>query len=263
MARRLARGHRGVRRPAAGRAGHPGGHPRRGRHAAGPRRLPVRADRLRRAPQGRGRQPDRLVQGPWHDGRDLQGARGGRDRRHLRVDRQHQRLGRRVRRQGRAVLRRARPARQDRRRASSPRPLVHDARLLQVEGNFDDCLRLARDLADELPVALVNSVNAVPHRGPEDGRVRDRRHPRPGARRALPAGRQRGQHHGVLEGLPGVRRRRTLRPAPDVGLPGRGRRADRAAATGSTPRTPSRPRSGSATRRRGPARSRPATSPAA
>jgi threonine synthase len=38
--------------------------------------------------------------------------------------------------------------------------LVHDARLLQVEGGFDDCLRLARELADQLPVSLVNSVNA-------------------------------------------------------------------------------------------------------
>ncbi len=38
--------------------------------------------------------------------------------------------------------------------------LVHDARLLQVEGGFDDCLRLARELADTMPVALVNSVNA-------------------------------------------------------------------------------------------------------
>jgi threonine synthase len=38
--------------------------------------------------------------------------------------------------------------------------LVHGARLLQVDGNFDDCLRLARDLADHYPVSLVNSVNA-------------------------------------------------------------------------------------------------------
>jgi threonine synthase len=37
--------------------------------------------------------------------------------------------------------------------------LVHDARLLQVEGGFDECLRLARDLADHHPVSLVNSVN--------------------------------------------------------------------------------------------------------
>jgi threonine synthase len=38
--------------------------------------------------------------------------------------------------------------------------LVHDARLLQVEGGFDECLRVARDLADQHPVSLVNSVNA-------------------------------------------------------------------------------------------------------
>jgi threonine synthase len=38
--------------------------------------------------------------------------------------------------------------------------LVHGARLLQVDGNFDDCLELARKLAADYPVALVNSVNA-------------------------------------------------------------------------------------------------------
>jgi threonine synthase len=37
--------------------------------------------------------------------------------------------------------------------------LVHGAKLLQVAGNFDDCLELARKLAVEYPVALVNSVN--------------------------------------------------------------------------------------------------------
>ncbi|MDD2819252.1 MAG: threonine synthase [Candidatus Nanopelagicales bacterium] len=37
--------------------------------------------------------------------------------------------------------------------------IVHGATILQVEGNFDDCLTLARGLADEYPVALVNSVN--------------------------------------------------------------------------------------------------------
>ncbi|WP_323384599.1 threonine synthase [Streptomyces calidiresistens] len=39
--------------------------------------------------------------------------------------------------------------------------LVHGARILEVEGNFDDCLTLARDLSDRYPVALVNSVNPV------------------------------------------------------------------------------------------------------
>jgi threonine synthase len=37
--------------------------------------------------------------------------------------------------------------------------LVHGARLLQVEGNFDDCLELAAKLSAQYPVALVNSVN--------------------------------------------------------------------------------------------------------
>ncbi|MGE5828630.1 MAG: threonine synthase [Micromonosporaceae bacterium] len=37
--------------------------------------------------------------------------------------------------------------------------LVHGARPLQVDGNFDDCLALAAKLALDYPVALVNSVN--------------------------------------------------------------------------------------------------------
>jgi threonine synthase len=37
--------------------------------------------------------------------------------------------------------------------------LAHGARLLQVDGNFDDCLELVRKLASDYPVALVNSVN--------------------------------------------------------------------------------------------------------
>jgi threonine synthase len=37
--------------------------------------------------------------------------------------------------------------------------LAHGAELLQVDGNFDDCLELVRKLAAEYPVALVNSIN--------------------------------------------------------------------------------------------------------
>jgi threonine synthase len=37
--------------------------------------------------------------------------------------------------------------------------LVHGARLLQVSGNFDDCLNLASKLSQDYPVSLVNSVN--------------------------------------------------------------------------------------------------------
>jgi threonine synthase len=37
--------------------------------------------------------------------------------------------------------------------------IAHNAELLQVQGNFDDCLDIARDLASKYPVHLVNSVN--------------------------------------------------------------------------------------------------------
>lgn len=37
--------------------------------------------------------------------------------------------------------------------------IAHGAELLQVQGNFDDCLDIARDLAADYPVHLVNSVN--------------------------------------------------------------------------------------------------------
>jgi threonine synthase len=37
--------------------------------------------------------------------------------------------------------------------------VAHKAKILQVQGNFDDCLTLARDLSDNYPVHLVNSVN--------------------------------------------------------------------------------------------------------
>lgn len=37
--------------------------------------------------------------------------------------------------------------------------IVHGAKLIAVDGNFDDCLDIARKLAADYPVALVNSVN--------------------------------------------------------------------------------------------------------
>ena len=37
--------------------------------------------------------------------------------------------------------------------------LVHGAKLLQVDGSFDDCLTVARELSENYPVTLVNSVN--------------------------------------------------------------------------------------------------------
>ena len=37
--------------------------------------------------------------------------------------------------------------------------VAHGSKILQVNGNFDDCLTLARELSENFPVALVNSVN--------------------------------------------------------------------------------------------------------
>ena len=39
--------------------------------------------------------------------------------------------------------------------------ILHGARILQIDGNFDDCLELARKTAVDYPVTLVNSVNPV------------------------------------------------------------------------------------------------------
>lgn len=37
--------------------------------------------------------------------------------------------------------------------------IAHNAQIIQLEGNFDDCLEIARELAEHYPVHLVNSVN--------------------------------------------------------------------------------------------------------
>jgi threonine synthase len=37
--------------------------------------------------------------------------------------------------------------------------LIHGARVIALEGNFDDALRIVRELADRHPIELVNSVN--------------------------------------------------------------------------------------------------------
>ena len=47
--------------------------------------------------------------------------------------------------------------------------IVHGAQVIMVRGNFDDCLTMARDLARDYPVALVNSVNPVRLQGQKTG----------------------------------------------------------------------------------------------
>jgi threonine synthase len=39
--------------------------------------------------------------------------------------------------------------------------VVHGCRILQIDGNFDDCLELARKTAAVYPITLVNSVNPI------------------------------------------------------------------------------------------------------
>ena len=47
--------------------------------------------------------------------------------------------------------------------------IAHGAKLLQVDGNFDDCLVAARKLAETYPVNLVNSVNPYRSEGQKTG----------------------------------------------------------------------------------------------
>lgn len=47
--------------------------------------------------------------------------------------------------------------------------IAHGAELLQVEGNFDNCLEVARKLAESYPVFLVNSVNPARIEGQKTG----------------------------------------------------------------------------------------------
>ena len=107
--------------------------------------------------------------------------------------------------------------------------LVHGARVLEVEGNFDDSLELAKDLAERYPVTLVNSVNPFRLQGQKTAAFEIVDALGPGARPASRPGRQRGQHLQPLDGLFGVPRRRPDRRAAAVdGVPGPGRGADRA-----------------------------------
>ena len=207
--------------------------PAGGRHAARPGPGAVRADRLRRLPEGRGRQPHRLLQGPRHDDGHHPGQGGGRPGRHLRLHRQHLRLGRGLRGAGRDGLRGAGAAGQDRAGQDGPGAGARRAASSRWTATSTTASTLARGLSEKYPVALVNSVNPVAHRGAEDGRVRDRRRARRRARHPRPAGRQRGQHHRLLEGLPRVRGRRRRRPArPRMwGFQASGVRADRATAS--------------------------------
>ena len=158
-----------------------------------------------------GAQSDRLVQGPRHDARDLEGARRRGEGGCLRVDREHVRLRRRVRGASRA----------DDARCSSPRATSRSASSLRRSSTARRCCRSAgtstrrstivRALGDKAPVTVVNSVN--PHRieGQKTGafEIVDALGDAPDC--ALHPRRQRREHHRLLEGILRVPGRRAGR----------------------------------------------------
>ena len=138
--------------------------------------------------------------------------------------------------------------------------LMHGARVLQVRGNFD---------AGPRPSSATSasrrrspwSTRSTRYRieGQKTGRLRDRRRARRRPRRPLHPGRQRRQHHRLLEGLPRVPGGRPRRPSCPrmLGFQAAGAAPHRARATrSSTPRR-SPPPSASATRPSGTAPRRP------
>ena len=139
--------------------------------------------------------------------------------------------------------------------------LVHGAQLLQVEGNFDDCLALASKLAIDYPVSLVNSVNQFRIEGQKTAsfEIVDVLGDAPDIH-CLPVGNAgnitaywQGYREYAADGIADAAPRAcgaSRPPAPRRSSPARS----------SSTRARSRRRSGSATRRPGPRRSTPATS---
>ena len=142
--------------------------------------------------------------------------------------------------------------------------LVHGAKLLQVDGSFDDCLELASKLAIDYPVALVNSVNPDRLQGQKTAafEIVDALGDAPDIH-CLPVGNA-GNITAYWMGYQEYSDARAgVEAAPDVRLPGQRRGADRGRRAGQRTRRRSRPPSGSATPPPGPWPRRPGTSPAA
>ena len=119
----------------------------------------VRAHRVRGLAEVRGGQPDRVVQGPRDDHGDLQG-RGGRAPRPSSAPRPGNTSASAAAYAAAAGMTCAVLVPDGKiAMGKLSQAIAHGARLLQVDGNFDDCLTLARKLAEAYPVELVNSVN--------------------------------------------------------------------------------------------------------
>ncbi|MEK8228132.1 pyridoxal-phosphate dependent enzyme [Oerskovia sp. M15] len=187
----------------------------------------------------------------------------------VRVDGQHVRVGRRLCDQGGMVCAVLVPEGKIAMGKLS-QAIAHGAKLLQVDGNFDDCLIAARKLAEAYPVELVNSVNPDRIEGQKTGafEIVDALGDAPDIH-ALPVGNA-GNITAYWKGFreyaglgspdaPGRARRSLDQDSRHVGLPGCGLGADRRGHPITHPRR-SRPRSASATRRPGRRPRPPATS---
>ena len=107
--------------------------------------------------------------------------------------------------------------------------IAHNAQLLQVQGNFDDCLEIARELAEYYPVHLVNSVNPDRITGQKTAafEVVEVLGDAPDFH-IVPVGNA-GNYTAYFRGYSEeLERGETTQASPDVRIPGRGQRADRA-----------------------------------
>ena len=83
---------------------------------------------------------------------------------------------------------------------------MYGAKVVAIDGNFDDALRLVREIGETEPIVHRQLDQSPPDRGTKDRLLRDHRGAGRRARPAHPARRQRREHHRVLEGLPGISR---------------------------------------------------------
>ena len=140
--------------------------------------------------------------------------------------------------------------------------MVHGARLVPVDGRFDDCLRIVRELGEHYPVALVNSVNPVRLEGQKTAafEVCDALGDAPDLH-VLPVGNA-GNIAAYWKGYRSTRRTAASRTPRMWGFQAEGAAPLVRSAIVEKPETP-RPRSGSGTRRRGSWPRPRGTSPAA
>ena len=117
---------------------------------------------------------------------------------------------------------------QDRAAASSPRRVMHGARVIALRGNFDQALELVKEIVERQPVELVNSINPYRIEGQKTAafEVCDELGAAPDAL-AIPVGNA-GNITAWWKGFVRVR----AGPAAPLRLSGRGRRADRARPAG-------------------------------